>query len=244
MTEIRKSEGIVLKKVNYGDSSVIVTFFTNEKGKITGIKKGARSPRSKTGNILDYLNVVQIVFYEKPSRDVQLISQASLIKHFAEIKNNLEKYKYALAVIELLEHFSVEEEKHERLYRGTIRILDLMNEKNSRPLLLFTKYFIFFLKEIGYDLTFDECAKCGRKIEEAPVGYNFEIGVLCSECLQSYSLDFIFSKELFDLFNGLKLKEGSINYKDFQLKKLIGFFEKFLMYTHTEFKGIKSLKFY
>ncbi len=244
MTEITKCQGIVLKKVNYGDTSLIVTFFTDEYGKITGIKKGARSKLSKTGNILDYLNVLQLVLYKKETRDVQIISQASLVKHFPRIKNELETYKYALAVIELLERFSVEEEKHERLYKGTIRILDLMNSPNENPLVLFVKYFIFFLKEIGYDFTFDECAKCGRKIDSAPFGYNFEVGTICEKCLHDYPVDFIFSEELFTLFNELKFKDKKIEFRKYDLNKLINFFEKFLMYTHPEFKGIKSLKIY
>lgn len=244
MSEIHKCEGIVLKKVNYGDSSVIITFFTDEFGKITALKKGARSPRSKTGNILDYLNVVQIVFYSKQTRDVQLISQASLLKHFTVIKNDLEKYKYALAVIELLERFSVEEEKHERLYKGTVRILELMDKTGSLPLLLFTKYFVFFLKEIGYEITLAECAKCGAPITKAPIGYNFETGALCEKCMQSQPLDFIFTQELYELFKALRTKDSSVDYSEFRLKKLTAFFEKFLMYTHTEFKGLRSLKFY
>ncbi len=244
MTEIKKCEGIVLKKVPYGETSSILTFFTDEYGKLTGIKKGARSPRSKTGNILDYLNLVQLVFYKKENRDVQLISQASLVEHFPVVKEDLEKYKYALSIIELLEKFTAEEEKHELLFKGTVRILELMNNKDSNALFLFTKYFLFLLKEIGYDLTFEECAVCGEKISSGMVGYNFGTGALCEKCLQKYRTDFIFSAELFELFKKLRTKNSVVNFREFELKKIIGFLEKFLMYTHTEFKGIKSLKFY
>jgi DNA repair protein RecO (recombination protein O) len=244
MPEILKANGLVIRKVNYGDTSSIVTFFTDKYGKISGIKKGARSARTKSGNILDYLNLVQIVFYKKESREVQLISQVSLIKHFPLIKNDLERYKYALAILELLEHFTVEEENHEKLYRGTIKILDLINIERNDPLLFFTKFFIFFLKEIGYDLTFSECALCGRKIVSGPVGYKFDTGVICEKCMQNVSLSFLFSRELFELFESLKRKGEVKKYAKEQLNRLVGFFEKFLMYTHHEFKGLNSLRIY
>jgi DNA repair protein RecO (recombination protein O) len=77
MSEILKTEAFVLSKLNYGDTSSIVSLYTKDSGKISAIIKGARSPKSKMGMIIDPLNFLEIILYKKDSREVQLISSAS-----------------------------------------------------------------------------------------------------------------------------------------------------------------------
>ena len=82
MSEIIKTEAIVLSKLDYRDTSKIANLFTEDFGKISVIIKGARSPKSKTGKIVDPLNHIRIVYYNKESRDLQLISDAESINYF------------------------------------------------------------------------------------------------------------------------------------------------------------------
>ena len=42
MSEIIKTEAIVLNKINYGDTSMIASFFTKDYGRLSGILKGGR----------------------------------------------------------------------------------------------------------------------------------------------------------------------------------------------------------
>jgi DNA repair protein RecO (recombination protein O) len=102
MSEIVKSEAVVLGKMNYGDTSSIVSLFTEEEGKVSAIVKGARAPNSKYGRIIDPLNHLQVVFYKKESREVQLVSNAEIVNYFPAVKSDLEVLKYAYAIIELV----------------------------------------------------------------------------------------------------------------------------------------------
>ena len=82
MTKIVKTKALVLNKLDFGDSSKIVNFYSEEFGRVTGILKGARSSKSKIGKIVDILNLVEIIFYKKDSRDIQVVTQADLISHY------------------------------------------------------------------------------------------------------------------------------------------------------------------
>ena len=140
MSDIIKTKAVVIKKLDYGDTSKIATFFTEDFGKISAIIKGARSPKSKMGSVVDILNTVQIVYYKKESREIQLISQADLINHYSRIKEDLDKLKYASAVAELLLNLILDDEAHPKLYKGSIKILDLMNESKESAEYYFVKY--------------------------------------------------------------------------------------------------------
>ena len=145
MSEIVKTEAIVLRKIDFGDTSRIAQFYTEDFGKISAIIKGARSPRSKIGALVDTMNLLQLVFYKKESREVQLVSQIDLIKHYAGIRDNYEKYLSASAILELLSTMTLENEHSKKIFDGTVRIFSLLDSSGSNPKILFAKYFLFFL---------------------------------------------------------------------------------------------------
>ncbi len=243
MSEIVKTRALVLRRLDFGDTSRIAHFFTDEFGKLSAMVKGAKSPKSKTGLAIDVLNVVELVLYKKNTREVQLVSQVDLIKHFASIRDDYEKYRFASAVIELLSTMITESEPHPKLFEGSIKILSLIDSSNQSPKFLFAKYFLFFLRELGYEFQMERCNVCGREItkgEEASL--NFEAGMFCTDCREDRLTNFNFSAELFELLFCLNTKNSSCTYLEEDLDRVLVVLEKFLTYNVGEFKGLKSIK--
>jgi len=75
---------VVLSKLDYGDSSVIVSLYTKENGKLSAILKGGRNPKSKLSLIVDPLNYLEVILYNKSSRDVQILTEADIKGHFPQ----------------------------------------------------------------------------------------------------------------------------------------------------------------
>src|ERR1035437_2213847 len=143
MSKLIKTAAIVLSKLNYGDSSSIVSLFTKEYGKLSAILKGGRNPKSKLSLIVDPINYLEVIFYNKPSRELQILSSADIKAHFHKIKEDLDKLKYAHSVIELVKNLSVEHEVNKKLFSGIIRILELIAEGKENPAVLFGRFFLF-----------------------------------------------------------------------------------------------------
>ncbi|MGK9475851.1 DNA repair protein RecO [Melioribacter sp. OK-6-Me] len=243
MSEIIKTDAVVLNKLNYGDTSKIAHLFTRDYGKMSAIVKGARSPKSKIGMIVDTLNIIQVIIYKKETREIQLISNADLLKHFSIIKEDIERMKYATAVVELLLQLTIELDPHPRLFDGTVRILELINNPDKNPKYYFTKYLLFFIKEIGYQFPTTHCSVCGKELKtNMLVNYNYDSGIMCEECSKDRMSHFRFTKELFNLLQCLSTKNFNIEYSDNDLSTLIMLLEKFLKYHIDEFKGLRSLK--
>ena len=243
MAEIIKNEAIILRKSKYSDSSLILQLYTKSNGKISAIVKGARSSKSKIGSKIDLMNYVEVIFYNKEEKDLQLVTQVNLLNHFPHVKEDLEKIKYASAVCELVLRLVPEHEPNDKLFRGTIKILQLMNSPAQSSMLLFAQYLLFFTKEIGFEISFKNCSNCGNPIEEN-VGnaFGYSTGIICSECNEDKMLTFQFSEELFNLFVCLSTKNkiSSINKK--HIENIIFILEKYLVYHSPDFKGIKSLQ--
>ncbi len=82
-----------------------------------------------------------------------------------------------------------------------------------------------------------------KKIDAAkPIAFNYETGILCSECKQDRLINMELNKELFILLQCLNTKKRDIQYEDKVLDKVILLIERFLKYNVNEFKGLKSLE--
>jgi DNA repair protein RecO (recombination protein O) len=245
MSEIIKDEAVVLSKLNYGDTSCIINFYTKERGKLSAIIKGGRNPKSKMGMTADPLNHLLIVVYKKESRELQLISQADLISHFPNIKSDFKKISYAYAVIELIKSLTMENEANKKLFSGVVRILNLMDQQGEDSSLLFARFFLFFLKEIGYELPINKCSICGRtNLSGMELSYNSDFGILCNNCSKDYSSYIRINSELFDLLKCLK-HNFKLEYPNPKLvESSIILMEKHLKYHINDFKGIQSLKMF
>ncbi len=245
MSEIIKTEAVVLSKINYGDTSSIVSLFTESEGKISAILKGGRGPKSKIGKIVDPLNHIQIIVYKKSTRDVQILSNADLISYFPNIKDNLDSTKYVFSILELINYLTVEGEHNKKLFKGLIKILNLIDQQSEHPSILFGRFFIFFLSELGYELAIDQCGICGKKISSnSVVGFNTDTGFVCSDCYKSHSEMEGISAELFNYLFCLKFNKKIIEYNQKTIEDLILFLERYLKIHVQDFRGLKSLQIY
>lgn len=245
MSEIKKTEAVVLSKLNYGDSSLIITLFTKELGKMSAIVKGARGPKSKIGLKVDPPNHLEIIYYDKQSRELQIISSADLVEYYPSIKSDLEKLKYAHSLLELVKNLTVDHEQHTRLFNGIIRILELLEKSVEPPNLVFARFFMFFLEEIGYRVQLEECSVCGKNIlSNKKLSYNFAVGILCPECMNNYTESFEINKELFNCLVSLRTNKISDDIGSRTVDRAVIFMEKYLKYHVPDFKGIQSLQLF
>ncbi len=243
MNKIVKTKAVVLKKINYGDTSIIVSLYTDELGRISAILKGARNPKAKKGLVTDPLNFVEIVLYNKKSREVQLISSADLISDYKNIKDDIDKLKYSYATIELIQELTMEEEKDIKLFKGLTKILELFNTSDEYPAVIFCRFFLFFIKELGYQFSFKKCSVCGSEdINGKALAFNFETGLLCPNCKKDYMSTVDIYKELFNFFFCLRNNKKISNNAESLSSEAINFMETYLKFHVSNFRGLRSLE--
>lgn len=244
MSEIIKTEAVVLSKLNYGDTSLIISVYTELYGRISVMIKGGRNPKSKMGMIAEPLNHVQIVVYKKDTRDIQFLSGIDLISHYPRIKDDLQKTQYALAIIELIKKLTVENEVNKKLFKGLTRILSLIDSDDEHPGVLFGRFYLFFLSELGYALQFSNCGICKKEIGKRSGGFNLDAGFVCAECYESHpGLNFA-SAELLNYFFCLNNKIRVNNISLDLIKQANIFLDKYSKHHIPDFTGIQSLSIF
>lgn len=244
MSEIIKIKALCIKKLDYRDTSKIVTLYSAEYGKFSALIKAGRSNKSKIGGVVDLFNQVEIVYYKKDTRTLQLITQAELVNYYKKIKSDIDTFKYVSATLELINDLVHENEPNHLLYKGLVRILDLFENSGQNPKLLFIKFFLFLIKELGYELNFHECTICGNNFDEDNGFFDLNYGFICNSCYIQKDLVPKISKELFKNLLCLISRNNEIQITDYNLDLIIVFLQRYLKRNIPEFSGIKSLQIF
>jgi DNA repair protein RecO (recombination protein O) len=79
---LEKTDAIVLKTVEWSETSLVVTLFTKDFGKISAIAKGARRLKSPFESALDLLSLSSVVFLKKSGESLDLLTEAKLLRRF------------------------------------------------------------------------------------------------------------------------------------------------------------------
>ena len=107
---ILKASAIALRKINYGDSSLIVQFYSAEYGLFSAMVRGARKKKGKMkANLFEPLSLLELVMYRKENHQMGTLSDAKPSHHLNSIRNNIYKTTIVLYCAELLQKTLKEE---------------------------------------------------------------------------------------------------------------------------------------
>lgn len=84
------TRGIILTRTNFDEADRIITFLTENRGKVRGIAKGVRKSGSKLAGGIELFSVSDLTFIEGKSEINTLIS-TRLIKHYGNIVKDLDR---------------------------------------------------------------------------------------------------------------------------------------------------------
>ena len=129
---IIRTEAISLRCLDYSETSQIVTLFTRQRGKISVLAKGSRRTKSQFGSSLQPMSYAQVVFYYRPTRQLQTLSESSLVYPMQGLTRNLDKITLGLRMVELVHSAMPEEEGHPRVFNLLLQCLMRLNEDEDR----------------------------------------------------------------------------------------------------------------
>ena len=94
---ILQTEAVVLRGWKLGETSKILALFTRENGPVRVVAKGSRLPKSEFKGCLEPLTHIRIVYYEKRTRDLQLLSKTDLVDPHLHIIGDVKRTALGLA---------------------------------------------------------------------------------------------------------------------------------------------------
>ncbi|MBN3039670.1 MAG: DNA repair protein RecO [Candidatus Omnitrophica bacterium] len=176
---INKDSGFVLKRHNFRETSLLVTVYTKDYGKIKGILKGFYTKKKEFSSSLDILSQNEFVFYPKRS-EIWLISGVDLIEYYGFIRNNISKARVAAVFQEIIDRTMQLWDRNQYIFKLTEDCLKLMAEEDELKVLYI--FLIKFLTFSGFKPEFNHCIKCNGLLRQESLFSVSKGGFVCGGC--------------------------------------------------------------
>ena len=125
----RVSETYVLRTYPFRESDLIVSFFTRDQGKLRGVARRARKPKSSFGSGLERLSLVNLSYSQKETRELVNLNSCDLLQSQFDLITEFDASVALDFVAEVSDHMLPPHEPNERFFRLLAAILDYMHER-------------------------------------------------------------------------------------------------------------------
>ncbi len=176
---IGKDLGIVIRRRDFRETSIIPVVFMRNYGKVTGMLKGFYTNKKEFTSSMDIFTLNEFIFYPKRSQ-IWLISYADLIEDFSFLRENYDKNLVATKFLEAIDILLPFWEKNVKIFNllhislKSLLRYDLFN--------VFSVFFIKFLNFYGVKPNLTNCVSCGKMLERLYFFNVFRGGLLCNDC--------------------------------------------------------------
>jgi len=178
-----KATALVLRVVEFSETSSVVTLFTREFGKIHGLAKGARRPKGPFESALDLLATCRILFLRKSPGNLDLLTEAKLLQRFRPRGRELSSLYAGYYVAELLSELTDDYDPHPELFDEAQAALGGFAAEEPAAVRV-ARFELTALALLGHLPSLEQCVECGKPVEASGrVAFGMLAGgVLCGQC--------------------------------------------------------------
>lgn len=179
---VRHCEAVVLRTYRVGEADKVVVFLTRELGKLRGMAKGARRPKSRFGGSLEVGTEVELTFFEKEAQELVSVDRCDIVRSdFSSLGDPLLACTLAYFA-DLVDQFAPEREANPKLYRlmnAAVGALAVGSDPEKTA-----RYFeAWLLRLAGFYPRKRTCSGCGGRLAEEGARYfPVEHQLSCRRC--------------------------------------------------------------
>ena len=172
-----RTEGIVLKSMDYGEADLIVTYLTRDMGIKKAFAKSARKIKSRFGGSLEPMTHSRISLMGKEDATLPRLTQSDIIRPFQELREEYNCFVRLCSMVELTCGLLPEGAENRPSFEFLLRMMGRMASGCSNLDALI--YRVRFLKLKGYAPKLDICSRCGAG---SAWFYPTQGAVVCEKC--------------------------------------------------------------
>jgi DNA repair protein RecO (recombination protein O) len=242
---------IMLRRIEFGDYDIIITFFTLNHGKVSVIAKSAKKSTKRFSGILELFSVLDIVYGSTRGKGLPVLQEAVLKQPFSEIRADIIKTAYASYWAELIDKWMEKSEKQSKLYHLLKYVLGGLDFGNTNEAVLSILFQMRFIAISGHSPNLMQCTICKTPLEEIKKrSIIFDLskgGLVCENCSQNTSKKIVLSKgtikQLLWIEKGDLKMAKRIRFAPQTLNEGLTFLEAFVPYhLGKEPKSLKILR--
>jgi len=125
------SESFILQTYPFREADLVVSFFTRDQGKLRGVARRARRPKSSFGSGLERLSHATVSYFQKENRELVSLNSCELLHSQFALASNYEASVALDYLAEITEQLLPPNETNERHFRLLMAVLDYLRSGGS-----------------------------------------------------------------------------------------------------------------
>ncbi len=225
---------IVLGSIKLGDADKLVTFYTDKRGKLKGVAKGARRMKSRFGASLEPFTHCKLQVFEKGGEKLARINQSDITHSFQKLREDWGGIHSAFLMSHLVQKMTPEAQPSRSIYQLLLEGLTFL-ENRTDPQLSVILFVVRLIACSGYQPRWDPCLKChkspipvlrsGLKPRAGLYFSAFLGGAVCMHCakgmgslvfISQASLAFLEASQRMDYARSHRLKPSPVMRKEIE----------------------------
>lgn len=230
---------IILRRIDYGDDDLIISFMTLNKGKISAIAKSAKKSKKRFAGILEPFSIIEGVFSTGKGKGRLPVLQEAVLKYpLGVLRANFLKTAYASYWAELIDKWQEEAQYQSDVYHLLWYVLKELDANSAQEAALSVLFQMRFITLSGYGPNLYHCSICKKGLEEVKKPKMIldikRGGLVCDTCKGQTGATLSLSKgtikQLLWIENGTLDKAKKIKLDHLAIRESLDFLEAFVPY--------------
>jgi len=192
------SEALVLRTYPLKEADLVVSFLSRDQGKLRGVAKRARRPKSPFGAGLERLSHVRVAYFQRETRELVNLDSCELIRSQFGLVSDFEAGVALDFFAEVAEQLLPDAEPNERFFRLLLAVLDSLQpaavgrlqvgretagQDAGRVWRAVTYFSLWAVRLSGLLQELNVCLGCGSLLDRERAFFSrSRSGLVCSHC--------------------------------------------------------------
>ncbi len=164
-SQARIALALLLRRVEYGESDLVVTLLTDTVGRISALARGARKSVKRFGGVLEPMHTLQIAYDDRSGAELVVLREAKLARARPFLVTQLERMQAAGQALNWVRKAAPPRTPEPEVWAAMQALLDQLDDPNDelspRTRLAGQRGCVCFRPSVG-GIDFERCVGCGK----------------------------------------------------------------------------------
>ena len=160
----RVAHALLLRRVEYGESDLVLTLLTDTIGRISALARGARKSVKRFGGVLEPMHTLQISYDDRSGAELVVLREAKLARARPFLVTSLERMQAAGQALNWVRKAAPPRTPEPEVWAAMEELLDRLSdaEDSVSPRARLGTAGLQLLSAFGWGIDFERCVSCGK----------------------------------------------------------------------------------
>lgn len=177
---------LLLRRVEYGESDLVITLLTDSVGRISALARAARKSVKRFGGVLEPMHTLRVAYDNRAGAELVVLREAKLERARPFLVTSLERMQAAGQALNWVRKAAPPRTPEPEVWAAMEALLDQLDDPNDEvsPRTRLAASGLRLLAAFGWGIDFERCVSCGKlaKPGQAAAVDAARGGLVCRNC--------------------------------------------------------------